>query len=187
VHITSSPQGTQLLLIKTTGENFARFDSAKLIERIFGARRASDHCCPGSENQGTQEHRNQAFWSRLVSGRHARNNLTDQGDRPMKHALIAGAAAVVIMSSSQAFAQAVVVEISPEQRTTIRQYVVKQRVKPATIRGEIAVGSTLPADVELVTVPSDWGPGLNRYRYVYWNDRVVLVEPGNRRIVYVID
>ena len=45
----------------------------------------------------------------------------------------------------------------------------------------------LPADIDLVAVPSDWGPGLNRYRYVYWNDRVVLVEPGNRRIVHVID
>jgi hypothetical protein len=105
----------------------------------------------------------------------------------MKYALIVGATAAVIMSSSQAFAQAVVVEISPEQRTTIRQYVVKQRVKPATIRGDIAVGGTLPADVDLVAVPSDWGPGLNRYRYVYWNDRVVLVEPGDRRIVHVID
>jgi Protein of unknown function (DUF1236) len=105
----------------------------------------------------------------------------------MKRALIAGAAAVVLMSSSQAFAQAVAVEISPEQRTTIRQYVVKQRVKPATISGEIRVGGTLPANVELVAVPSDWGPGLNRYRYVYWNDRVVLVEPGDRRVVHVID
>jgi hypothetical protein len=105
----------------------------------------------------------------------------------MKRALIVGAAAVAIMSSSQAFAQAVAVEISPEQRTTIRQYVVKQRVKPATISGEVRVGSTLPADVELVAVPSAWGPGLGRYRYVYWNDRVVLVDPGERRVVHVID
>ena len=42
----------------------------------------------------------------------------------MKRALIAGVAAVAVMSSSQAFAQAVAVEISPEQRTTIREYVV---------------------------------------------------------------
>jgi hypothetical protein len=105
----------------------------------------------------------------------------------MKRALIAGAAAVAIMSSSQAFAQAVAVEISPEQRTTIRQYVVKQRVKAATISGEVRVGSTLPADVELVAVPSAWGPDLGRYRYVYWNDRVVLVEPGERRVIHVID
>jgi hypothetical protein len=105
----------------------------------------------------------------------------------MKRALIAGVAAVAVMSSSQAFAQAVAVEISPEQRTTIREYVVTQRIRPAPISGETRVGGVLPADIDLVAVPSDWGPGLNRYRYVYWNDRVVLVEPGNRRIVHVID
>jgi Protein of unknown function (DUF1236) len=104
----------------------------------------------------------------------------------MKSVLIAGAAAATIMAGSQVLAQTVV-EISPEQRTVIRQYVVKQRVKPVTVREDIRVGGTLPADVDLVVVPSDWGPGLSRYRYVYWNDRVVLVDPGERRVIHVID
>ncbi len=104
----------------------------------------------------------------------------------MKRALIAGAAAIAIMSSS-AFAQGVSVEIAPEQRTTIKQYVVKQKVRPATIQGEIRVGAALPADVELVAVPGEWGPSLSRYRYVYWNNRVVLVEPGERRVIQIID
>ena len=105
----------------------------------------------------------------------------------MKRALIAGAAAIVVMSSSQAFAQAVAVEVSPEQRTIIRQYVVKQKVKPATLAGEVRVGGTLPAEVDLVAVPNDWGSAFARYRYVYWNDRVVLVDPAERRIVHIID
>jgi hypothetical protein len=120
----------------------------------------------------------------VVAGQTPHNSPTKEN--PMKSVLIAGAAAVTIMAGSQALAQTVV-EISPEQRTIIRQYVVKQRVKPATISEEIRVGGTLPADVDLVAVPSDWGPGLSRYRYVYWNDRVVLVDPGERRIIHVID
>jgi len=119
-------------------------------------------------------------------GREAHNNSPTKENLMKRSALIAGAAAVAIMAGSQAVGQTIV-EISPEQRTTIRQYVVKQRVKPATIREEIRVGGTLPADVDLVAVPSDWGPGLSRYRYVYWNDRVVLVDPGERRIIHVID
>jgi hypothetical protein len=41
--------------------------------------------------------------------------------------------------------------------------------------------------VDLVAVPSDWGPNLTRYRYVYSGDNVVLVEPSSRRVVQVID
>ena len=79
------------------------------------------------------------------------------------------------------------VTLAPEQRTRIKQYVVQQKVKPATIRERVTVGATLPADVELATVPADWGPDLGRYRYFYAQDNVYLVEPSSRRIVHVID
>jgi hypothetical protein len=36
-------------------------------------------------------------------------------------------------------------------------------------------------------VPSDWGPELGRYRYVYSGDDVVLVEPSTRRVIQVIE
>jgi hypothetical protein len=32
----------------------------------------------------------------------------------------------------------------------------------------------VPSDVDLVAVPSDWGPSVSKYRYVYSGDRVVL-------------
>ena len=47
--------------------------------------------------------------------------------------------------------------------------------------------ATLPADVELHTVPSDWGPSVSRYRYVYSNDRIHFVDPANRRVIYDLD
>ena len=63
----------------------------------------------------------------------------------------------------------------------------KERVAPVTVRERIRVGASLPADVELRTVPADWGPSVSRYRYVYSNDRVYFVEPSTREIVYEVD
>jgi hypothetical protein len=105
----------------------------------------------------------------------------------MKRGLLAGVAALTILAGGEALAQSVTVEISPEQRTRIKQYVVKERVKPVTVRERITVGATLPAEVELRAVPADWGPAVSTYRYVYHDNNVVLVEPSSRRIVEIID
>ena len=93
-----------------------------------------------------------------------------------------------IVGSSQAFAQAVSIELAPEQRTRIKEYVVKQRVAPVTtIKERVSVGATIPAGVELRTVPSDWGPSVSRYRYFYHDDHVVFVNPSDRRVITVLD
>jgi hypothetical protein len=105
----------------------------------------------------------------------------------MRNALIVGVAALALTASGESFAQAVAVEVVPEQRTVIREYVVKQNVRPITIQGEVRVGSSLPADVQLVEVPTVWGPALTRYRYVYWNNQVVLVDPSSRQVVQIIN
>lgn len=112
----------------------------------------------------------------------------------MKRTLIALLAALTL--SGAALAQSVGVQVgpvgagitfAPEQRTHIREYVTKERVAPVTVRERLAVGARLPADVELRTVPADWGPSVTRYRYVYSNDRVYFVEPTTREVVYEID
>jgi len=117
------------------------------------------------------------------------------GVKKMKRILLAGVA--VLALAGPALAQATVttgvapsgatVVIAPEQRTTIKKYVVEKKVKPITVKERIAVGATLPADVELMAVPGDWGPDLGRYRYVYHDNHVVFVEPSSRRVVEVID
>jgi Protein of unknown function (DUF1236) len=115
----------------------------------------------------------------------------------MKRTLLAGIA--VLALAAPAFAQSTTVTtgvapsvgasvtIAPEQRTRIKQYVVEKKVKPITVQERVTVGATLPADVELVAVPNDWGPDLAHYRYVYSDNHVVLVEPSSRRVVQVID
>ncbi|AMN40050.1 DUF1236 domain-containing protein [Rhodoplanes sp. Z2-YC6860] len=105
----------------------------------------------------------------------------------MKRPLMAGAAALAVMFAGQALAQSVEVEIAPEQRTRIKEYVVKERVAPVRVKERVTVGAVLPADVELRTVPADWGPWGTRYRYVYADDHVVLVDPSSRKVVRIVE
>ena len=110
----------------------------------------------------------------------------------MRRALMA-ASAIAMLAGAQAFGQTVgvgpaeTIIIEPEQGTVIKEYVVKERVAPVTVKERISVGATLPADVELRTVPSTWGPKFSKYRYVYSDDRVYLVEPTNRTVVHVVE
>ncbi len=96
------------------------------------------------------------------------------------------AAAAVVLGGGLAMAQAVL-EIEPEQRTRIKEYVVQEHIRPAPLHERVTVGATLPADVELATVPETWGPSLRRYRYIYWDNHVVLVEPSSRKVVEIIE
>ena len=116
----------------------------------------------------------------------------------MKRGLIAAAAiaAIAVGASNASFAQGVGVQVGPvgagmsfepAQRTRIKEYVVKERVAPVTVRERITVGSKLPADVELRTVPADWGPSVSKYRYIHSDNRVYFVEPSTREVVTVID
>jgi hypothetical protein len=105
----------------------------------------------------------------------------------MKRSALIAATAMSIAFGAQAWAQAVSVEIAPEQRTKIKEYVVKEKVRPVTVKERVTVGATLPADVELRTVPGDWGPSVSKYRYVYHDNHVVFVDPSSRRVVQIID
>ena len=114
----------------------------------------------------------------------------------MKKALVGALAFLMVGAVSPAFAQGVGVQVgpvgagisfAPEQRTRIKEYVVKERVPTATITERVTVGGRLPADVELRSVPSDWGPSVSKYRYVYSDNRVYFVEPSSREVVHVID
>ena len=105
----------------------------------------------------------------------------------MNRGFLGAAAALGILISGQAFAQSTTVVVSPEQRTAIKQYVVKEKIRPVTVREKLAVGVKVPADVELVAVPSAWGPSFSRYRYIYSDDRVMFVDPGTRAVVSVVD
>jgi hypothetical protein len=100
----------------------------------------------------------------------------------MKRFMILAAAALI---SSSAVAQTI--QVAPEQRTVIHKYVTEKRIAPARLNERVVVGATIPQDVELVTVPSEWGPTFTKYRYVYADNHVYFVEPSSRKVVTVVD
>jgi hypothetical protein len=95
--------------------------------------------------------------------------------------------ALAIATPSLAQTVGVGVTVAPEDRTRIKEYVVKEKVAPVTVKERVSVGAKLPADVELRAVPSTWGPSYSKYRYVYSDNRVYFVDPGSREVVTVID
>jgi len=114
----------------------------------------------------------------------------------MKKLMLLTAAAALIATSATAqttvttttgTSRAGSVVVEPEARTRIKTYVTEKKLHPVATKERIVVGATVPSDVELAPVPSDWGPSLTRYRYVYSNDRVMLVDPGNRTVIQEID
>jgi hypothetical protein len=102
----------------------------------------------------------------------------------MRRSTICVATAIGIVAASQALAQTVV--ITPDERTMMREYVVKEKIKPRKFRERVVVGGTLPEDVELAPVPGTWPPSVRRYRYVYGDDdRIIFADPTSRRVIHV--
>ncbi len=71
----------------------------------------------------------------------------------------------------------------PEQRSTVKQCVVKQKVRPSAEQSELCASRMLSSHPVLGTC----GPTLRLYRYVYADDEVVLVDPSSRRVVKLND
>ena len=62
----------------------------------------------------------------------------------------------------------------------VRTYITTHRRDPVYLEGEVVSGAVLPDTVELGDIP-DYD-----YRYVYVNGQPALIDPGTRRIVYVM-
>ena len=112
----------------------------------------------------------------------------------MKKLMMISAAVLV---STSAFGQTTVVtttgtghsgtvQIEPEYRTKIRSYVTEHKIRPVETE-KIVVGSSVPRDVELEAVPTEWGPTLTKYRYVYSGERVMLVDPETRAVIQEVE
>lgn len=72
-----------------------------------------------------------------------------------------------------------------EERPRFRQYVVEQHHPSVVYQGPVEVGVTLPQTVTYYEVPREYG--VTEYRYTVVNDRVVMVDPGTRRVVQIIE
>jgi len=90
-----------------------------------------------------------------------------------------------VSSTGAAFAQDVL--LGTEQETVIREYVVREHVVPIEPPPDVdvTVGTVLPDTVELHAVEA---PDLDgRYSYVVVGERPVVVEPGTRKIIHIME
>ena len=72
-----------------------------------------------------------------------------------------------------------------DTRPRFREYVVREAPPAVRYQGEVVVGTQLPPSVTYYEVPAEFG--VRGYRYAHVNDTYVLVDPGTRRVVEVID
>jgi hypothetical protein len=123
----------------------------------------------------------------------------------MKRLWMAGFAAAAVIAGTSAMAQdeapagsmektttttTTTWTVRPEERTVIKDYVVKQKIRPEAVKEEITIGGPVPTDVELQAVPEEIYmkvPEARRYQYFDWNGRVVFVDPDSRKVVQIVD
>jgi len=114
----------------------------------------------------------------------------------MKRIWLVGLAAAGFLTGSSAFAQMTTETttttwtVKPEERTVIKGYVVKEKIRPERIKEEITVGAPVPTEVRLQPVPVEIYtkvPEARRYEYFDWDGRVVFVDPDSRKVVQIVD
>ena len=100
-------------------------------------------------------------------------------------------ASATLFISSAAFAQSTVIVSEPpppgavvvrEMPAQGRTYVMQQSVPSVSYQGDVLVGRVLPQDVDVHVVD-----GYNDYAYTVVNERRVVVDPGTRRVIQVLD
>jgi hypothetical protein len=84
------------------------------------------------------------------------------------------------------------VNINVQQRTEIRQTIIKQGNAPrvSNVNFSVSVGTVVPSTVQVVVLPPrvvEIYPQWRGYRYFIVEDRIIIVEPDTLRIVFIID
>jgi len=114
----------------------------------------------------------------------------------MKRIWLVAVAAAGFLASGSAFAQmstettTTTWTVKPQERTVIKDYVVKEKVRPEAIKEDVAIGTPVPADVQLQPVPAaiyTRVPEARHYQYFDWDGRVVFVDPDSRKVVQIVD
>jgi hypothetical protein len=83
------------------------------------------------------------------------------------------------------------VNLTTEQRTTIRQTVLTPNAPRASnVNFSVNVGTVVPSSVRVIAVPDTIvkiNPRWKGYRYFVFNDEIIIVEPRTLKIVAVLD
>jgi hypothetical protein len=97
-------------------------------------------------------------------------------------AVVGGPVGAVVGGVGGAVVGAIIGDNTPK----FQSYVVEQRVPSYTYREPVAIGTVLPSDgVVYREVPREYSA--QPYRYTVVNGRTVIVEPGTRRVVQIVE
>ena len=97
------------------------------------------------------------------------------------------AALVFVALSAESLAQSVAIELNPAQQAQIKEFISKQKVPAAQVKQPIALGSSVPTEVELRSALAGWGPTVARFRYFHADNRIYFVDPSTRRVVRIVE
>jgi hypothetical protein len=110
-----------------------------------------------------------------------------QGDAEAKNPSAAGGAGVTVGPNAAA-AQATFT-LQAADATKLKDWIMQQKTAsvPAPSGFNVAVGQTLPASIMLNAIPASAGVsavGMNQYAVI--DNKIVLVNPTDRKIVFVV-
>ncbi|MBX3569085.1 MAG: DUF1236 domain-containing protein [Rhizobiaceae bacterium] len=94
-------------------------------------------------------------------------------------AIVGGPIGAVVGGAAGTVAGGAVGSFTPPPES-VRTYIAANPGEPVYLDGEVVEGATLPETVVLREVPD------YEYRYVNVNGQEVLIEPGTRRVVYIV-
>ena len=74
-----------------------------------------------------------------------------------------------------------------EEREVIRRHIFQERRPSITTPADLVpvVGASMPAGIELFWMPP--GAGLNRYRYAVVNQRALVLDYQDRRVIEILE
>lgn len=94
----------------------------------------------------------------------------------MKRIMLIAATALLLGTAPSLAQDTVIVEVPQPTR----DYVIAHPSDPVVIEGDVAVGTTVPADIQLIPIPDS-----PDYSYVYVDKQPVIVTTKDRKIVYL--
>lgn len=109
----------------------------------------------------------------------------------MRNKVLMAAAALLLAAGAPALAQDAVVQLTPDQQTTIVQDFSGVDVTPVpSVDFDVAEGAVVPGSIELHPVPDTIvkvAPSYSKYKFFRLADgRIVIVDPNTTKVVTVL-
>jgi hypothetical protein len=107
----------------------------------------------------------------------------------MKTKIVGIALAALLSAGAAAIAQTAAFTLAPADQTKFTAWVTEEKKAdvPAPAGFTVQVGAVVPESVTLYEIPATVGVStVTKYRYVKIGGKVVLVDPADRKIVYVV-